>query len=389
MDADAHYPVGASITLADLDADPHPALRRLRATEPVSWVPAIGGWLVTRRDLALAVLRDARTFTVDDPRFSTAQVVGPSMLSTDGAEHSRHRGPFTRPFKPAAVRAGFESRITDLTATLIGRIRGDRRAELRSALAGPLSVAVVVDTLGLREVDDDAVLSWYRAIVDSVTRIGAGEQPTTGGAAAFDVLSAHLRDSVQQRPEDSLVGAAASGRLSIEEVVSDAAVLMFGGIDTTEGMILNAIRHLLLESPGVREDLLAVPQRIDAAVEESIRLEPAAAVVDRYATVGVELGAARVRAGDFVQVSLAGANRDPAVFVDPDRFDAGRPNVRDHLAFAHGSHFCLGMDLARLETRIAVGAVLALPGARLDPAAQSRPTGLVFRKPVSLHVVFD
>src|SRR5947208_4337819 len=102
------------VTLADLEGDPHRVLARLRAAAPAAWVPVLGTWLVTGYDLAVAVLRDARTFTVDDPRFSTAQVVGPSMLSLDGAPHARHRGPFNRPFPhdevparlPALTRAG-------------------------------------------------------------------------------------------------------------------------------------------------------------------------------------------------------------------------------------------------------------------------------------------
>ena len=87
------FPLGETVALADLDDDPHPLLARLRQQEPVSWLPALNGWLVTRRDLALRVLRDTVAFTVDDPRFTTARVVGPSMLSLDGAEHGRHRGP--------------------------------------------------------------------------------------------------------------------------------------------------------------------------------------------------------------------------------------------------------------------------------------------------------
>ena len=90
------FPLGAAITLADLDHDPHPWLARLRDAEPVSWLPALTGWLVTRHDLAVAVMRDSAAFTVDDPRFSTARVVGPSMLSLDGAAHGRHRAPLPR-----------------------------------------------------------------------------------------------------------------------------------------------------------------------------------------------------------------------------------------------------------------------------------------------------
>lgn len=93
------------VTIADLEGDPHALLAELRATEPVAWLPALGGWLVTRRDLCLEVMRDTACFTVDDPRFTTARVVGPSMLSRDGGEHSRHRAPFTGPFRRPDVHA--------------------------------------------------------------------------------------------------------------------------------------------------------------------------------------------------------------------------------------------------------------------------------------------
>src|SRR3954447_25654987 len=97
------FPLGAGVTVADLEGDPHALLARRREREPVSWVPAIDGWLVTRRDLALEAMRDASRFTVEDPRFTTARVVGASMLSLDGAEHARHRAPFTEPFRLGEV----------------------------------------------------------------------------------------------------------------------------------------------------------------------------------------------------------------------------------------------------------------------------------------------
>ncbi|MGA8455635.1 MAG: cytochrome P450, partial [Streptosporangiaceae bacterium] len=102
------FPIGAAVTMRDLDTNLHPVLRRLRASEPVSWLPVLGGWLVTRRDVVLRVLRDSRTFTVDDPRFSTARVIGPSMLSLDGAEHKRHRDPFAEAFRTGAAAAQLE-----------------------------------------------------------------------------------------------------------------------------------------------------------------------------------------------------------------------------------------------------------------------------------------
>ena len=128
---------------SELEQDPHALLARLREREPVSWLPALDGWLVTRRDIAMQVMRDPERFTVDDPRFSTGQVVGPSMLTLDGEEHRRHREPFAGPFRLAAVRARFAELVAQETERLIDAIEPAGGAELRRSLAGPLAVAVV------------------------------------------------------------------------------------------------------------------------------------------------------------------------------------------------------------------------------------------------------
>jgi cytochrome P450 len=377
------FPVGASVTRAELAADPHPALARLRATEPVSWVPDLGCWLVTSRDAALRVLRDARSFTVDDPRFSTARVVGPSMLSLDGPAHTAARRPFAGPFRPAEVARRFTPRITELAAELVAGIRPAGRGELRASFAGPLAVRVVAEALGLPDIDSTTVLRWYSTFVAAVSGVTAGGPVPAEAAGAFEALSEHVLAGIDDN--GSLLAAAVAHGLRKDEVVSNAAVLLFGGIETTEGMILNLVRHLL-QAPdqlaAVRADLDLLP----GAVEESLRLEPAAAVVDRYATRDVEVAGAPIRRGDPVTVSLAGANRDPATFPDPDAFDVRRANARQHLAFAHGPHVCVAMDLARLETVVGVRtALVELADLRLDERHPVAPSGLVFRKPRTLH----
>jgi cytochrome P450 len=416
------FPLGRVVTRAELEDDPHPVLARLRQAEPVSWLPALNGWLVTRRDLALRVLRDAAAYTVDDPRFSTARVVGPSMLSLDGGEHARHRDPFTPAFTRGAVTARLAPAVASRARELVSAVRPLGRADLRADLAAPLAVAVVARALGIDNADPATVLSWYFRIVGAVSALTgdpahgapavAPAVQVTAGEQAFGELSTCLR-AVLREGKDSLLAqaagavpaaagpapapgpAAASGPpapacpLTSEEVISNAAVLMFGGIETTEGMIANALFHLLTHPDQlrlVRDD----PSLTENAVEESLRLEPAAAFVDRYATRDLHLGGARVRRGDLVTVSLTAAGRDPATFARPGTYDVRRANARLHLAFAVGPHFCLGAHLARLEAQQAVRAVLEmLPGVRLDPARPTAPRGLVFRKPPSLHAAWD
>lgn len=409
MDRSSQFPLGAAAAIAELEGDPPPLLRRLREAEPVSWLPALDGWLVTRRDLALRVMRDSELFTVDDPRFTTARVIGPSMLSLDGAAHARHRDAFSRAFRVAVAGDQLEAFVTAAAGRLVAAVQPAGRAELRRSLAGPLAVTVVAEMLGLDQAPPAAVLSWYDAIVAAVSALAAdsgsagggsvgsgsagggpaGGAVSTAGSRAFDLLAASLEAALDCGRPSLLAAAAGAGGLTRSEAVSNAAVLMFGGIETTEGMICNSILHLL-SHPDQLSLVIARPGLLPGAIEESLRLEPAAAVVDRYATADVLIGDAAVRRGDLVTVSLAAANRDPAVFPDPDRFDVRRENARLHLTFAQGPHFCLGAQLARLEAEAAIRALLSrLSGLRLNQAQPSSPRGLVFRKPPELHVLWD
>jgi hypothetical protein len=176
---------------------------------------------------------------------------------------------------------------------------------------------------------------------------------------SFGILAQNIARAVSGGKSALLADAAKT--LGTDEIVSNAAVLLFGGIETTEGMISNAILHMLTYG--------------SLAVEESLRLELAAAMVDRYATRDGPLGGTLVGRGDQVTVSITGANRDPALFGDPDVYDPSRVNAGKHLAFAHGPHFCVGAHLAQL------------PGLRLS--GQAVPRGVVFRKPPELYATWE
>lgn len=373
----------AAPDLAAIDLHHHDVMHRLRSEGPVVWVDVLGGWVVLSRDSAVAVMRDAVRFTVDDPRFSTAQVVGPSMLSLDGAEHRRHRNPFAASFMPAVVTSRDGPGIEATARRLVAELRPAGAGELRRQLAGPLAVAVAAGALGLEDVPVADLLGWYDLIVAAVDGVSRGEGVAASGVAAFESLAGALR-AAARNPSSLLADAAAV--LTDDELVANAAVFLFGGIETSEGMTSNLLHHLLAnpeELAAVRADRVL----IDAAVEESLRLEPAAARVDRYATADVELDGASIRKRDLVIVSLSAANRDPLHFPDPDRFDVRRPNSRGHVAFAQGPHACIGAQLARLETRAALNAVLdLLPDIRSTGSIET--TGVTFRKPLALHAVW-
>jgi cytochrome P450 len=376
------------VSIDQLETDPHPVLRSLRSAGPVRWLEALGGWVVTGRAVAERVLKDPSSFTVDDPRFSTAQVVGPSMLSLDGASHAHHRDAFAREFRPAHTHSRFGAVVEQKANDLVAAIRPAGPAELRSAVATPLAVFTMAEALGLGEPDAAVMREWYDCIVAAVDDITAQRTPTGRGASAFTALRHHVEHAVSEDRPSAVITSAAR-RLSLDEVVSNTAVLLFGGIDTTDGMIANLVRHLLLH-PDQLAQVRDGPGLVADAIEESVRLEPAAASVDRYTARDISLEGAAIRRGDLVTVSLAAANRDPAVFDDPDVFDLHRPNAGRHLSFAHGPHFCIGAHLARLETDAALRALLdQLPRLRLDDRHDHAPHGLIFRKPTELRVRWD
>jgi cytochrome P450 len=381
---------GERITLEELTRDPHSVHAWLREVAPVCWVPVLDGWLVTRRDLVMRVLTDPIVFTVDDPGFSTAKVVGASMLSLDGPMHRRHRRPFSAAFRREGARTVHGEMVDRLAAGLVAAVRHRGSAEVRTDVAGPLASGVMAAVFGLDRVPPQRLAQWYVDIVRSVSAISAGLEPTPEGAAAVRQLRAGVLAAMDGDPTDAagVLHCMRQTGLSDEEVVSNTAVVMFGGIETTEGLIATSALHLL-SHPDLARRARHRDDLLDRAVTESLRIEPTASRVDRYATRATVLADQPIRAGDLVIASLAAANRDPAAYPDPDVYDIDRPGTPQHLAFAAGPHACLAADLAQAQARAVLHELLHLPELRLDRSRSDPPRGLVFRKPDRVVVTWS
>ena len=361
------------------EADPHPAYRWLREHSPVHRVDLPGGawaWLVTRHEDARTVLGDPDM--LKDPSAGNAlwHAAGlglpydhrpslvRSMVNVDGPDHTRLRRIAGRAFSPRRVRTLVES-AERVTADLMDGIAASDRPDLVRDLAYPLPIAIICDILGVPEADRP---EFHRraAVLDS-----ASYEEKEAIAATTDWFDGYLGELVDARlsePSDDLLGdlveAHRCGELSRDEVTSTAFLLLVAGHETTVALIGNML-FTLLRRPERWDRLRADRTLLGPAVEESLRLEsPLQNATWRFPGKPTTVGGVALEAGEPVLVSLLAAGRDPERYEDADGF---RPERGDpHLAFGHGAHFCIGAQLARMEARVAVGALLdRLPGLRL------------------------
>jgi len=216
----------------------------------------------------------SETFTVDDPRFSTGRIVGPSMLSTDGAAHAAHRRPWTEVFKPAPVRDRFTGPVRDEVARLLDRLAAAPAPDLRTGLAAPLATAAMGAALGLDRLDVGQVLDWYRAMVAGVDTVSRGGDPPAAALRAVDAIRDHVEATLRRPAGDTVLAAAAAGGAGARLLAADVAILLFGGVDTAESMTAIAAHHLLTH-PDALAQVRADPALLPGAIQESLRLEPA------------------------------------------------------------------------------------------------------------------
>ena len=362
----------------DFTANPYPYYERLRAAGPAHRVRGADGaefWLIVGHEEARAALADARLSKSPATMGVTMldeQVIGPNLLVVDPPDHTRLRKLVSREFTPRRAEA-LRPRVQRITDDLLDAMVPAGRADLVDALAFPLPIVVICELLGVPAADRDAFRTWSNEVV-------APTSPETGEDAVRQ-LGAYLDELIEDKrctgPADDLLSAlirtkAEDGdRLSFAELRALAYLLLIAGHETTVNLISNGVRALLTH-PDQLAALRSDFSLLDGAVEEMLRYDgPVETATVRFSAAPVPVGDQVIPPGEMVLIGLAAADRDPARYPDPDRFDIRR-DTRGHLAFGHGIHFCLGAPLARLEARIAVRSLLErCPDLALDETADA------------------
>ncbi len=388
------FPIGSRVQLEQLSKNPYPILKELQQLEPVSWVEDLQMWFVTRFDDVSAVLHDVETFTLEDDESLLNEIFGRTMISTDGADHTRLRTPFHPPFLPKFVRNEMSLHIKARANALIDTFIADGTADLATQWADRLALEMVMQMLGLPIEDFFLVRSWFSDIGQALANVKRHPEIKQRGqkaAAQFtDFARIHL-ERLRKTPDNSILGnlANTSAMLTDTEILEACRVIIFGGLETTAALLLNCTWAILNRSD-VQQKILQTPSLFIPAIEETLRWEPPVQTLARRATRDTQIRGVSIKAGDMLSCMIGAANRDPSVFTQPDDFMLERNNAKHHLSFAIGRHFCLGAALARLEGEIALQVLFErLPNLRLDVDKPDQPVGHEFRSPPTLWVRWD
>lgn len=382
------FPIGDTISLDDLGASEcELLLDQLRGHEPVSWLPSLGGWLITERETARSLLRPRSDVTVQSRQNMVRASLGRMMLTVDTDEHDRMRRPLERPFRPREVEERFTAYVRGLANQLIDTFDADGEVDIVTGFASQYAVQTAGHVIGL-ELGDVAQINDFYADFAAAMEYTGDPEPLRRADLARGRLDNLLRVSLASPASaDSLARTVlidVSNDLSEEELIAQLRVIMFGAVETIQASITNTLLLLQL-NPSAASEISADPTLLANAVDESLRMIPPVAFIERWSKEPFDLDGVAIGAREFIGISVIAANRDPGTFERPHSFDLHRSNSIRALSFSFGEHHCLGFHLARLETTIALAELRRRLGA-LTMVDHRAPEGFAFRRPASLRL---
>jgi cytochrome P450 len=373
-------------------ADPYPFIEDIRAEGTL--VRKRFAWATADHAVCRDILRDRR-FQVTDPTQMELPrplralisrtdpgvanpVEPPAMVVVDPPDHTRYRQSVSQSFTPRSIDR-LSARVSEVTAELIEQLADSEQPDLIADFAAQLPVAIIAEILDLPADSYPELLEWGHCgapLLDVGIPWATYRTAIDGLRSADRTLNARFHEVRHGGPGDNpFTRLAADNSLTAREFTANAALLIGAGFETTVNLIGNGI-VLLQQNPSQMARLRDDPEVWPSALEEILRIDSPVQMTARTARSDIEIAGQQIAAGDMVALFLGGANRDPKVFAEPDRFDISRANARDHLAFASGIHACLGAALARIEGVTALRALFdAFPDLHLTDTPHRR--GLV------------
>ncbi|PFS22563.1 cytochrome P450 family protein [Bacillus thuringiensis] len=361
---------GINLASAQFKEDAYEIYKESRKKQPILFVNQVEigkEWLITRYEDALPLLKDNRlkkdwtnVFSQDIKNMylsvDNSDHLTTHMLNSDPPNHSRLRSLVQKAFTPKMI-AQLDGRIERIADDLISDIERKGTLNLVDDYSFPLPISVISEMLGIPKEDQAKFRIWSHAVIAS-PETPEEIKETEKQLSEFITYLQYLVDIKRKEPKEDLVSAlilaeSEGHKLSARELYSMIMLLIVAGHETTVNLITNTVLALL-ENPNQLQLLKDNPKLIDSAIEEGLRYySPVEVTTARWAAEPFQIHDRTIEKGDMVVIALASANRDETVFENPEVFDITRENNR-HIAFGHGSHFCLGAPLARLEAKIAI-----------------------------------
>jgi cytochrome P450 len=384
-----------SFFTAEMRRDPYPVYQQLRRQGPVFHFPPTDAWMLLDHESVKRALTDSESFS---SVVTAGATTSRWLIFQDPPRHTQLRALVTRAFTPRAV-AALEPRIAALATELLDAVTARGAMDVVGDFAVPLPLMVIAELLGAPAADWPRFRRWSDAIL-ALSYFVIGDARAGGAEVDYlevtEEMQGYLADLLDERraaPKDDLltrlrIAEVDGERLDDDEILAFFQLLLVAGHETTTNLLANAV-VCFAEHPEQRTRLDVEPGLLPTAIEEVLRYRSPVQAVFRATTRRVHVGDTVIPADRLVLALIGSANRDPAVFADPGRFDIGRaPNP--HVAFGHGIHFCIGAPLSRLEARVALPILLArTPGLSLISSTWEPRAAFNVHGPASLPVRFE
>lgn len=381
MKSPVHRNFDAQLVSREFIENPYPLLHQLRDQAPVYWSESIGGWLLTRYDDILVSFKDTDSFSNENRLGKAVEYLPPEkrakykafedhyatkgLLHSDPPDHTRLRAVIIKDFTPTVVEQ-MRPQIQQVVNNLIDAAEKKGEMDIVPDFASALPVGVIAEILGVPPSDRHLFKRWTDAILGFQGVNKPSEEDLSRAQTGLMEIRPYLVNMINERRKQPrrdldlmskfVAAEAAGGRISESELINTCVTLFTAGHETTLSLISNTI-YTLLSHPEQLQLLRNNPELLKSTIEESLRFESPVSRQARLMKADAELAGQQLKKGQMVFQMLNAANRDPAYFTNPDKFEIQRENNR-HLAFGQSAHFCVGSTLARAEGFIAVGTLI-------------------------------